>query len=205
MREAGNIREVESLGIDWMGFIFWPQSSRYCSVKPDYLPKSCKRVGVFVNADVLDIVDKYLEYHLDAIQLHGDEDKVYVWQLRKALGAVGDANFHPYQLIKAVSLTSAADFSSKCEPLVGFVDYFLFDTPTSGRGGSGRSFDWSLLDSYRLMTPFLLSGGIGSDSVESLNSFEHPCCEGFDLNSRFESEPGMKDVARLRTFLAELR
>ncbi|MBQ0057790.1 MAG: phosphoribosylanthranilate isomerase [Bacteroidales bacterium] len=204
MTDSANIRDVEALGVEWMGFIFWPQSKRCCSVRPDYLPEHCKRVGVFVNAEVDDIVRHYLEYRLDAIQLHGDEDKMYVWKLRQALGALPDDQFRPYQLIKAVSLTSKADIAQKCEPLVGFVDLFLFDTPTAGRGGSGRTFDWSMLAAYNLMTPFLLSGGIGPESVDAVRSFSHPCCEGIDLNSRFESAPGIKDISKLREFIVQL-
>ena len=204
MRDAENIRKIESLGIDWMGFIFWEPSKRCCRKKPDYLPTGCKRVGVFVNASVYDVLDKYLEYDLDVIQLHGDEDKFYVWQLRQALGAVGNDKFHHYQIIKAVSVTSASDFRKKCEPLVGFVDYFLFDTPTTGRGGSGRTFDWSVLDAYSYMTPFLLSGGIGPDSVSAVRAFSHPCCEGIDLNSCFEIEPGIKDYDLLKEYIEQI-
>lgn len=205
MTDSANIRAVEALGIDMMGFIFWPKSKRFCAEKPDYLPNHCKRVGVFVNASIEDVVQKYVEYGLDAIQLHGDEDKLYVRDLRKAIGALPEDQFHAYQLIKAVSVSDTSDFKAKCEPLVGFVDYFLFDTPSAGRGGTGKNFDWSLLNAYQYPTPFLLSGGIGLESLPKLRRFKHPFCEGFDLNSCFETEPGMKDVSKIRNFLVELQ
>lgn len=196
MREAQNIREVEALGVDWMGFIFYPKSERYCDRVPEYLPERCKRVGVFVDAEISDIVKHVVEYGLQVVQLHGSEDRLYVMQLRQALGAID----HVCTIVKAFRVASPDDFRP-CEPLVGFVDYFLFDTPTAGFGGSGRQFDWSLLEHYRCMTPFLLSGGIGPDSREALSRLEHPCLEGIDLNSRFETAPGLKDVAALKAFL----
>lgn len=203
MRDAENIKEVEALGPDWMGLIFWTPSKRCCNVKPDYLPSKCKRVGVFVNAEIGEVVEKYVEYRLDAIQLHGDEDRLYVMALRKAIGALGDA-FHPYSLIKAFPIKNVDDLQ-KTDPLVGFVDYFLFDTPTSGRGGSGKQFDWSVLSQYRNMTPFILSGGIAPESAPALKAFQHPCCMGIDLNSQFEKAPGLKDVEKLKTFIAQMR
>ena len=198
MREADNIRAVEALGIDWMGFIFWDKSPRNCVPSPDYLPTRCKRVGVFVNAGVDEIVQRANEFRLDFIQLHGDEDRRYIMQVRQALAATGVK----CGVIKALAIKTENDLK-RCEDYVGFVDYFLFDTPTAGRGGSGRQFDWSLLANYRLMTPFLLSGGIGPESASAIKEFNHPCCEGIDLNSRFETAPGRKDVSKLREFIVE--
>lgn len=205
MTSAENIKAVEAVLADtkatekWMGFIFWEPSKRNCAVKPDYLPADCRRVGVFVNAEVEDVVKHAVEYGLSVIQLHGDENRMYIMALRQALAAANNK----CTIVKALSLKEAKDIE-KCEPYVGFVDYFLFDTPTTGRGGSGTSFDWKLLDNYRMMTPFLLSGGIGLDSVESLKQFNHPCWEGIDLNSKFESAPGIKDAKKLREFLISI-
>lgn len=205
MRNAENIKQVEAVLTDsaaserWMGFIFWEPSKRNCAEKPAYLPAQCKRVGVFVNAEVSDVVAHAVEYGLTHVQLHGDENRQYIMELRQALAAANNRCV----IIKALSLKAATDIV-QCEPYVGFVDYFLFDTPTTGRGGSGKSFDWSMLSDYRYMTPFILSGGIGSESVESLKSFNHPCWEGIDLNSKFESAPGMKDVSKLREFIVNI-
>ena len=201
MRDAQNIREVEALGIDWMGFIFWRPSKRYCAEKPSYLPTQCKRVGVFVNAEIGEIVEKCKEYQLDLIQLHGKEDRMYVIQLRRALAESEIDNIPLF--IKAFALQTREDLK-KCDQFVGFVDYFLFDTPTAGYGGSGKAFDWSLLEEYNLFTPFLLSGGIGPDNIDAVNCFQNPFCAGIDLNSKFESAPGMKDVDKLKEFIPKV-
>lgn len=209
MRSADNIREVEALGIDWMGFIFWKPSKRYCAEKPEYLPKKCKRVGVFVNADVNEIVEKVLEYKLDLVQLHGKEDRAYIIKLRKAIAETledvakedSEESYSKIPLIiKALSLSKKEDLQ-KTNDYIGFVDYFLFDTPSSTYGGTGKSFDWSLLENYCQFTPFLLSGGIGLDSIPALNAFHNPFCVGYDLNSRFESVPGVKDIEKLKSFV----
>lgn len=197
MRDAQNIRDVEKLGIDWMGFIFWEKSKRFCEKKPDYLP-SCKRVGVFVNAEPECIVEKVKDFQLDVIQLHGDEERASVVKIRRAIFDSGIEKCP--LLVKALSLKSENDLR-KCDEYVGFVDYFLFDTPTSGYGGTGRQFDWKMLDSYCKFTPFILSGGIGLDSIEALSEFRNPMCCGIDLNSRFEDQPGLKNVEKLREML----
>ena len=213
MREADNIRAVEALLTEtqqtvWMGFIFYKPSKRYCAERPSYLPQACKRIGVFVDEEVDEVVRRVREFGLQGVQLHGNEDRLYVKKLRQALSqlrneAGADGAEWGRTVVKAISVQSEADLQ-KCEPLVGFVDYFLFDTATPSKGGSGKQFDWSCLSNYRFMTPFILSGGIGPDSSDQLRQFEHPCWEGIDLNSRFESAPGVKDISKLRELLVGL-
>lgn len=200
MRDAQNIREVDALGVDMIGFIFWPGSKRYCAEKPAYLPKA-NRVGVFVNAAISEIVEKVREYELYIVQLHGDEDLAYVSKLHKELDA---ANVKRPIVIRAIQVSSRSQVI-KANMWDGFVDGILFETPTNGYGGSGESFDWSLLSSYRGKAPFFLTGGIGPQSLEALKEFSHPRWAGVDLNSRFEIEPGLKDVALLKPFIEELR
>lgn len=200
MRDAQNIREVDALGVDMIGFIFWPGSKRYCEHKPEYMPNA-KRVGVFVNAEVSEIVDKVREYELYIVQLHGDEDLAYVTKLHKDLDA---ANVKRPIVIRAIQVSSRSQVI-KANMWDGFVDGILFETPTNGYGGSGESFDWSLLSSYRGKAPFFLTGGIGPQSLDALKEFSHPRWAGVDLNSRFESAPGVKDVALLKPFIEELR
>ena len=191
MRDAENIREVEALGIDLMGFIFWPKSSRYVSERPSYLPKKCKRVGVFVNEDIEQVKHIAADYALDYIQLHGSESPGYVQQL------------HDWQVIKAISVSSRDDIAT-FKDYEGLVDYFLFDTKCTCMGGSGQLFDWSVLDSYDGNTPFLLSGGIGPDDAERVKAFHHGKCIGIDLNSKFELSPALKDINKLQEFIKEL-
>lgn len=191
MREAENIREVEALGIDLIGFIFWEKSSRYVSKRPAYLPTKCKRVGVFVDEDIESVKRIADDYALDYIQLHGHESSDYCAQLQ---------GLH---LIKAISVSSRNDIATY-KTYEGLVEYFLFDTKCPSVGGSGQQFDWSVLSVYDGSTPFLLSGGIGPDDAERIKSFHHPQCIGIDLNSRFELAPGLKDVIKLQAFIKEL-
>ena len=199
MREAENIREVEALGIDWMGLIFWPKSSRYVSEMPDYLPQDVKRVGVFVNEDLDTVKKKADDYALNLIQLHGSESPDYV----RALKTPSSINPLTSSIIKAFNIATADDFE-QTKDYEGLVDYFLFDTKGPSVGGNGVQFDWDVLKDYHGKTPFLLSGGIGPDDAERIQAFHHPQCIGIDLNSRFELSPGLKDINKLKTFIQAL-
>lgn len=192
MREAENIREAEALGIDWMGFIFWPQSSRYVAERPTYLPTRCKRVGVFVDEQIEKVRHIAEDYALDIIQLHGNESPEYA----RTLGG--------RTLIKAFNIATADDLA-QTRPYEGIVDLFLFDTKGRTVGGNGEKFDWTVLNAYQGATPFLLSGGIGPDDAERIRAFRHPRCIGIDLNSRFEVSPAFKDIDRLRGFVKQIR
>ena len=192
MREAENIREAEALGIDWMGFIFWPQSSRYVAERPTYLPTRCKRVGVFVDEQIEQVRQIAEDYALDIIQLHGNESPEYA----RTLGG--------RTLIKAFNIATADDLA-QTRPYEGIIDLFLFDTKGRTVGGNGEKFDWTVLNAYQGATPFLLSGGIGPDDAERIRAFRHPRCIGIDLNSRFEVSPAFKDVDLLREFVKNIR
>jgi phosphoribosylanthranilate isomerase len=197
MRDAENIREVEALGVDMMGFIFWPRSSRYVSEPPTYLPTHCKRVGVFVDEDIETVKRIADDYALDYLQLHGHESRAYCAQLKGL------------KLIKAISVSGQDDIATY-KTYEGLVDYFLFDTKCLSIGGSGQQFDWTVLSAYDGDTPFLLSGGIGPDdtprlhALSALDGFPIGKCVGIDLNSRFEQAPGLKDVNKLKDFIKEL-
>lgn len=192
MRDAQNIRDVESLGVDWIGMIFWPKSKRYVAEVPSYLPEHLKKVGVFVDSTLDDILQHISDYQLDIIQLHGQESPDFAKALK------------PHTIIKAFNIEKADDLL-QTEKYEGIADYFLFDTKGKMVGGNGQKFDWSVLTAYQGKTPFLLSGGIGPEDTESVKSFHHPRCIGIDLNSRFESEPGFKDINQLKTFINNIR
>ena len=196
MREAENIREVEALGIDMMGFIFWPKSSRYVSQRPDYLPKRVKRVGVFVDEDPEQVKRLADDYGLDYIQLHGHETPEVISYLRTP------ALPHP-RIIKAFNISTAEDLI-QAQPYEGLVDGFLFDAKGKSVGGNGEKFNWDVLDAYQGSTPFLLSGGICPGDAVRVNAFYHPNCIGIDLNSRFELAPGLKDINALRRFVNDI-
>ena len=228
MRDARNIREVSQLGVDMIGMIFYPKSPRYVEMQsshagiiPDYAKedigasdssgsssesvstssKSPARVGVFVDDMVQNIVTRVVNYHLDYVQLHGNEPREMCENLRSTL----DPDIRPgIKIIKAISVSDASDIQ-KYKEYVGAVDLFLFDTKCKTVGGSGRQFDWQVLEQYDGEIPFLLSGGIGPDDASRLHAFHHPKCIGIDLNSRFEIEPGVKDVEKLKGFLNEIQ
>ena len=192
MRDAQNIRDVESLGVEWIGMIFWPKSKRYVAEVPSYLPEHLKKVGVFVDSTLDDILQHISDYQLDIIQLHGQESPDFAKALK------------PHTIIKAFNIEKADDLL-QTEKYEGIADYFLFDTKGKMVGGNGQKFDWSVLTAYQGKTPFLLSGGIGPEDAESVKSFHHPRCIGIDLNSRFESEPGFKNINQLKTFINHIR
>ncbi len=196
MRDPLNIRAVEQLDVDWMGFIFWDRSKRHVSHCPLYMPKRQKRVGVFVDSSIDDIVSHIEDYSLDIVQLHGSESRDYIERLKlKASASV--------VIIKSFNVSCASDFemTRKYESV---SDYFLFDSKSTLPGGSGRQFDWSVLQYYDGDVPFLLSGGIGPSDYDSIRRIRHPQFSGIDLNSGFEISPSLKDTEKLKTFLTRL-
>ena len=197
MREPENIEKVAQLGVDMMGFIFYPKSPRFVSQSVDRTAadKNVCRVGVFVNESVELISDKIQLFDLNAVQLHGNESRELCEQLHEQNGLL--------KVIKAISVSTAGDIQ-KYKEYVGAVDYFLFDTKCKTVGGSGQQFDWQVLENYDGDVPFILSGGIGPEDVERIRNFHHPKCIGIDLNSKFEMEPGLKDVEKLNTFLENI-
>lgn len=204
MRDPENIREVAALGVDWIGLIFFAGSPRSI-INNEPLPTvnsnrqhpnyqlSIKKVGVFVDATFEELTRTATLFRLDYLQLHGNETPEDCHALQK----------RGYSLIKAFRIATAEDFKQTAG-YEGRVDYFLFDTKSDRYGGSGKPFDWSVLEAYQGKTPFLLSGGIRPESAEAIRSFQHPRFAGIDLNSGFEIEPGLKDVGKLKEFLSDL-
>jgi len=197
MRYACNIREIASLPVHWMGFIFYDKSPRNAlSVKPDFLnviPESIRRTGVFVNSDFNTIMQTVSKFGLTTIQLHGNESSALCNCLRS----------EGMEVIKAISISKPDDLESVSE-YEGYCNYFLFDTRTSLAGGSGKQFNWDILSIYKGRTPFLLSGGIGESDVERITLFSNPMFAGLDINSRFELAPGLKSVSQIDHFIKRL-
>ena len=211
MRDADNIRDISALGVDMIGLIFYPPSPRYvqqfssgAGIIPDYAPdmgKTPLRVGVFVDDMPQNIVTRVYNYKLDYIQLHGNEPRETLENLRATI----DPDIKPkIKIIKAISVSSAEDIK-KYKEYVGAANLFLFDTKCKTVGGSGELFDWQVLQAYDGDVPFLLSGGIGPDDAERIQNFHHPKCIGIDLNSKFEIEPALKDVEKLKQFLVKVK
>lgn len=203
MLHRENILEVVALQPDYLGFIFFKGSKRYAGeLDPEVvkaLPEQIRRTGVFVNEDselVLELVHKY---GLNAVQLHGAESPEYCRTIAQYVKAIQPE----FKVIKAFGVDLDFDFQ-QLEAYLGAVDYFLFDTQTPDHGGSGKKFDWNLLDKYKLDVPYFLSGGIGPESVEALNGISDSRLLAIDINSRFELEPGLKDAGKLAEFKNKL-
>lgn len=198
MKHPDNIAAAGQLPIDYMGFIFYEGSPRFAGalaledLQP--LPAAIKRVGVFVNADYEYIMRQVEVLKLDMVQLHGAESPEFC--RRVAASGVG--------VIKAFNVATSADFALTA-PYEGECDYFLFDTKTDRHGGSGLKFDWCILDSYCGQTPFFLSGGISPDDAQQLKTISHPRLHALDLNSKFETEAGRKEIALLDSFIKNIK
>jgi len=181
--------EISQL-VDYVGFIFHPGSPRF--VSHSFPSMKAKKVGVFVNAPVQELIQTAILEKLDSVQLHGNETPEYCAALNNQV-----------LVIKSFGIDSEFDFDQLGE-FESYVDYFLFDTKTPRHGGSGKQFDWRLLKKYQGTTPFILSGGLRPETLPQIQEVNHPKLTGIDLNSGFESEPGIKNMLLLKQFLHAL-
>ncbi|MBC7846411.1 MAG: phosphoribosylanthranilate isomerase [Flavobacterium sp.] len=188
MKYPENILEVGSLLPDYMGFIFWEKSARYFDGSIPTLPKSIKKVGVFVNAPLEEILEKIEKHDLQAVQLHGDESVEFCETLKKNMPKLTE-------IIKVFSILDTFDFAV-LKPFESVCDYFLFDTQGKLPGGNGTTFDWKVLENYPSTKPFFLSGGIGMEKMEAVNEIlkTNLPVYAIDVNSKFEIEPGLKNI-----------
>lgn len=194
MKSQENINEASKLGIDLMGFIFVESSSRFLK-EPVIPPGNVLKVGVFKDSEDSFILKNVFNYNLDFIQLHGQESPDFCKQIKE------DTNL---KIIKAISVDKQID-NQQLQNYSPFVDFFLFDTRTGNKtGGTGRKFNWEIINSYKLNKPFFLAGGINKNDAEEINKLTNESLYGIDLNSGFETEPGLKDINKLAHFLKEL-
>jgi phosphoribosylanthranilate isomerase len=196
LREAGNIEAVAALKPNYMGFIWYAQSPRYVYRLPEdvlkNLPSTIIKTAVFVNEHVDIIRTLVHQFNFNAVQLHGQESPEVCAELKQEV-----------QVLKAFGLDEHFDFE-QLKVYEGKVDYFLFDTKTEKHGGSGKIFNWDVLNEYTLDIPFFLSGGLSLENLEQIKNIKHPAFYGVDLNSRFETAPGMKDIDKLKQAFALL-
>lgn len=208
LREPENIESLAKLPIDFMGFIFYKKSPRNVVGgalekwlgKNDAVLGNIKRVGVFVNAEIEEILNRVHDFGLDYVQLHGNESPEYC---REILSFWAASTLRSARFIKAFAVDADFDFT-QTRAYEGICPLFLFDTKTPQHGGSGVSFDWNLLTKYKGNTPFLLSGGIDEDDATAIKQLNIPQLYGVDVNSRFEVQPGVKDVEKVKRFLEAL-
>ena len=196
MKYLNNMEAVAKLRPDFLGFIFYDKSSRYFNGDIPYLPEAIKKVGVFVNEDLETLQSIIKEQKLEVVQLHGQESPEYCSQLEKV------------EIIKVFSIKDTFDFSVLL-PYEGVCNYYLFDTKGKLPGGNGYTFNWDVLKDYPSTKPFFLSGGIGLKEVEKLKDFmDSPAskyCYSLDVNSKFEINPGVKNINDLEKFKYELQ
>ena len=195
MKFTANREAVEKLPLDFLGFIFYPKSKRFVgeNTEPGLFTSAKTKVAVFVDENAFEILGLTKNLGFECVQLHGKENPKTCQLLKN----------QDLEVIKAFNLNEAFDFSV----LTAYeesVDYFLFDTKTEVPGGSGKKFNWEILGKYQGKVPFFLSGGIGPDDAEKIVKLEHPQLFGIDLNSGFEDEPGVKNIEKLKEFIAEI-
>jgi phosphoribosylanthranilate isomerase len=199
MRDRDNIQQLAALSPDYMGFIFYSGSKRFVGDMDaqliKLLPSGIKPTGVFVDERVENVIKLSEKCQLKAIQLHGAESPEYCLRFKEQTSDI--------ELIKAFGVNDAFNFEMLNDYL-HVVDYFLFDTQTADHGGSGKTFDWAVLESYRLEVPYFLSGGIGLEQVEQIRAIADPRLYAVDVNSRFESTPAVKNIEQLKTFKNQL-
>jgi phosphoribosylanthranilate isomerase len=197
LKYPDNIKAVTDLAPDYVGFIYYNRSPRFVggiiAGGLTSLPSQIIKTAVFVDEDQQEINRLIDEVGFDAIQLHGEESAEFTNQFRDKV-----------QVMKAFGLDEDFDFD-QLNAYVGKVDYFLFDTKTDAHGGSGKTFNWSVLDNYKLEVPFFLSGGLSLDNLEQVAKIKHPQFYGVDLNSRFETAPGLKDIEKLKQAFSLLK
>ncbi len=198
MKYVDNIRQAAELKPDYLGFIFYERSKRnFEGIIPE-IPKGIKKTGVFVNEYIEILVSLAEEYKLEALQLHGDESVAYIQEIKKHLPKV--------EIIKVFGIKDTFDFSI-LEEYESAVDYFLFDTKGKERGGNGVVFDWTVLKNYPSTKPFFLSGGIGLEEVTAVKeiSKNNLPIYAIDVNSKFETEPGLKSIKKLKKFKEQIK
>lgn len=198
MKYPENIEAIQNCQPDFIGHIFYEKSPRYMTeklVKSNATSKGKHQtVGVFVNSPIENVLEKVSKYELDYVQLHGDESVEYIQELY----------MKNVKVIKAFRIDDHFNWTN-FEPYESYVNYFLLDTSTKKYGGSGLKFDWNLLKIYNNNTPFFLSGGIEIDDVQAIKNLNIPQLYAIDINSKFETEPGVKNIELVKIFISQIR
>lgn len=203
MKFPDNIQEIADLQPDFLGFIFYENSVRnYTDNTIASIPKSIKKVGVFVNERPEKIIKIIQKHDLNMIQLHGKETESYCLELINQL----NHNQLNTKIIKSFSVDDYFVFQTLND--YKMVDYFLFDTKGKLPGGNGIKFNWQILEKYHLEKPYFLSGGIGLDDISNIKEFlkipASKYCYALDVNSQFEIEAGLKNKEKLQQFKTQL-
>ena len=193
--------QLDSLGINYAGLIFYNQSLRWIDNKLNAaevksLPLGLEKVGVFVNAQESYIMEQVENFGLDLVQLHGDETPGFCNQISSQVTVIKVFRITP---------TNEQNIDWMVKPYEEYCDYYLFDTNRKNAyGGTGEKFDWQILNDNKINKPFFLSGGIGLGDVEKLRAFQHPFFYCVDVNSRVEIAAGVKDMDAIHKMSSQL-
>ncbi len=204
MTSAEQVLQLDEMGVEFAGFIFYPKSPRYVykfMPRPEIKKikgKGINKVGVFVNATVEEVLETVDDCGLYIVQLHGDETPKYCEKI---------ANY--VTVVKAFRLREEDNILWKIKDYNDIADMYLFDTEGAGYGGTGRKFDWNVLKGLNIGKPFFLSGGIEPDDTDKLKDFaKEPVAKdlfSIDVNSKFETSPGVKDMEKLQKFIETVK
>lgn len=190
MKLPQNINSIELLNPNFIGFIFYTYSYRFIGVQVP-IETQIKKIGVIVNNSIENILKTVQKYAIDFVQLHGSEYIEFCEELYK----------NNVSIIKVFRVNEAFSCISK---YIKYSIFFLFDTYCFEYGGSGRKFSWNKISEYIFDIPFFLSGGIGTEDVESIKNVFHTNPLVIDLNSKFEIEPVNKNRDELRRFIHKI-
>ncbi len=201
MKYKENLEAVAQLQPDYLGFIFYKPSKRNFEGTIPNVPATIKKVGVFVNESIETVSETVKRYDLQAVQLHGNESPEFCTALKTELQqSLGNTSI---EIIKVFSIKDNFNFEVLA-PFETVCDYFLFDTKGQLPGGNGYTFNWDVLNDYNSSKPYFLSGGIGINEVEKIKEFKDSSaskyCYALDVNSKFEIEPGLKNIDELKMF-----
>ena len=203
LTQLSQIQELISLNVDFLGFIFYEKSPRYVlhhlSLKEIAEIPHFGKVGVFVNESIKAIVEITTESQLDIIQLHGNENEKFILQLKQILG-------NNIKIIKVIRIGNQSfdELQKTINQQPSTVNYLLFDTDSKAFGGTGKTFDWQILNEIEIPIPYFLSGGISLENIHQLSTInQQPLA--LDINSKFETEPGSKDIEKIKTFKSLLK
>ena len=198
LTKLDQIQELISLNTDFLGFIFYEKSPRFVlnhlSLEEISEINHQGKVGVFVNETVEKISEISEKAKLSFIQLHGDEDEKFILQLRQILG-------NNIKIIKVIRIGNQSfdELQKTINQQPSTVNYLLFDTDSKAFGGTGKTFDWQILNEIEIPIPYFLSGGISLENIHQLSTINHQPL-ALDINSKFETEPGSKDLEKIKNF-----
>jgi len=203
LTQLSQIRELVALKIDFLGFIFYERSPRsalnHLTLEEISKINHSGKVGVFVNETIENIIDISEKADLNLIQLHGDENQEYILKLRQSLN-------EKIQIIKVIRIGNQTIEELRNtinqQPITN--NYLLFDTDSKAFGGTGNTFDWQILDQVTMNKPYFLSGGISLENIHQTSSIQKQPF-AIDVNSKFETEPGIKDVEKIKKFIYTLK